>query len=143
MFLRFTERVREVLSQARDEARALDHDYIGTEHILLGLIRESGGVAAKALESLGITADAARQQFAGIIGQGHQAPSAHIGFSPRVKDMLYLSLQEAQELRHDYIGTEHILLGLIREGDGVAVRVLLTLGATPDRVREQVIQLLR
>jgi ATP-dependent Clp protease ATP-binding subunit ClpA len=121
----------------------LNHNYIGTEHILLGLIHEGEGVAAKALESLGISLDAVRQQVEEIIGQGQQAPSGHIPFTPRAKKVLELSLREALQLGHSYIGTEHILLGLIREGDGVAAQVLVVLGADLNRVRQQVIQLAR
>ena len=142
MFQRFTDRARQVVVLAQTEARRLDHNYIGTEHILLGLIREGEGVAAKALESLGISLEAVRQQVEEIIGQGQQAPSGHIPFTPRAKKVLELSLREAQQLGHDYIGTEHILLGLIREGDGVAAQVLVRLGADLNRVRQQVIQLL-
>ncbi len=120
MFQRFTDRARTVVVLAQDEARRLDHNYIGTEHLLLGLIREGEGVAAKALESLGISLDSVRQQVEQIIGQGQQAPSGHIPFTPRAKKVLELSLRESQQLGHNYIGTEHILLGLIREGDGVA-----------------------
>jgi ATP-dependent Clp protease ATP-binding subunit ClpC len=120
----------------------LNHNYIGTEHILLGLIHEGEGVAAKALESLGISLEAVRQQVEEIIGQGQQAPSGHIPFTPRAKKVLELSLREALQLGHNYIGTEHILLGLIREGDGVAAQVLVKLGADLNRVRQQVIQLL-
>jgi hypothetical protein len=142
MFERFTDRARQVVVLAQDEARRLDHNYIGTEHILLGLIREGDGVAAKALDALGISLDTVRQQVEEIIGQGQQAPSGHIPFTPRAKKVLELSLREAQQLGHNYIGTEHILLGLIREGDGVAAQVLVKLGADLNRVREQVIQLL-
>jgi hypothetical protein len=120
----------------------LNHNYIGTEHILLGLIHEGEGVAAKALESLGISLEAVRQQVEEIIGQGQQAPSGHIPFTPRAKKVLELSLREALQLGHNYIGTEHILLGLIREGEGVAAQVLVRLGADLNRVRQQVIQLL-
>ena len=120
----------------------LNHDYIGTEHILLGLIHEGEGVAAKALESLGISLEAVRQQVEEIIGQGQQAPSGHIPFTPRAKKVLELSLREALQLGHNYIGTEHILLGLIREGEGVAAQVLVKLGADLNRVRQQVIELL-
>ena len=120
----------------------LNHNYIGTEHILLGLIHEGEGVAAKALESLNISLEAVRQQVEEIIGQGQQAPSGHIPFTPRAKKVLELSRHEASQLGHDYIGTEHILLGLIREGDGVAAQVLVKLGADLNRVRQQVIQLL-
>ena len=142
MFQRFTDRARTVVVLAQDEARRLDHNYIGTEHILLGLIREGEGVAAKALEALGISLDSVRQQVEQIIGQGQQAPSGHIPFTPRAKNVLQLSLSEARQLGHDYIGTEHILLGLIREGEGVAAQVLVRLGAELDRVRQQVIQLI-
>jgi hypothetical protein len=142
MFERFTDRARRVVVLAQGEARMLDHDYIGTEHILLGLIHEGEGVAAKALESLGISLDAVRQQVEELIGRGQQAPSGHIPFTPRGKKVLELSLRESLQLGHNYIGTEHILLGLIREGDGVAAQVLVKLGADLNRVRQQVIQLL-
>ncbi|MCA2217442.1 Clp protease N-terminal domain-containing protein, partial [Jidongwangia harbinensis] len=142
MFERFTDRARRVVVLAQEEARMLNHNYIGTEHILLGLIHEGEGVAAKALESLGISLEGVRQQVEEIIGQGQQAPSGHIPFTPRAKKVLELSLREALQLGHNYIGTEHILLGLIREGEGVAAQVLVKLGAGLDRVREQVIQLL-
>ena len=142
MFERFTDRARRVVVLAQEEARMLNHNYIGTEHILLGLIHEGEGVAAKALESLGISLEAVRQQVEEIIGQGQQAPSGHIPFTPRAKKVLELSLREALRLGHNYIGTEHILLGLIREGDGVAAQVLVKLGADLNRVRQQVIQLL-
>src|SRR5438270_1621274 len=142
MFERFTDRARRVVVLAQEEARMLNHNYIGTEHILLGLIHEGEGVAAKALESLGISLDAVRQQVEEIIGQGQQAPSGHIPFTPRAKKVLELSLREALQLGHNYIGTEHILLGLIREGDGVAAQVLVKLGADLNRVRQQGIQLL-
>ena len=142
MFERFTDRARRVVVLAQEEARMLNHNYIGTEHILLGLIHEGEGVAAKALESLGISLEAVRQQVEEIIGQGQQAPSGHIPFTPRAKKVLELCLREALQLGHNYIGTEHILLGLIREGEGVAAQVLVKLGADLNRVRQQVIQLL-
>jgi len=142
MFERFTDRARRVVVLAQEEARMLNHNYIGTEHILLGLIHEGEGVAAKALESLGISLDAVRSQVQEIIGEGQQAPSGHIPFTPRAKKVLELSLREALQLGHNYIGTEHILLGLIREGEGVAAQVLNKLGADLNRVRQQVIQLL-
>jgi ATP-dependent Clp protease ATP-binding subunit ClpC len=142
MFERFTDRARRVVVLAQEEARMLNHNYIGTEHILLGLIHEGEGVAAKALESLGISLEAVRQQVEEIIGQGQQAPSGHIPFTPRAKKVLELSLREALQLGHNYIGTEHILLGLLREGDGVAAQVLVALGADLNRVRQQVIVLL-
>src|SRR5919198_1487535 len=142
MFERFTDRARRVVVLAQEEARMLNHNYIGTEHILLGLIHEGEGVAAKALESLGISLDAVRGQVEEIIGQGQAAPTGHIPFTPRAKKVLELSLREALQLGHNYIGTEHILLGLIREGEGVAAQVLVKLGAELTRVRQQVIQLL-
>ena len=142
MFERFTDRARRVVVLAQEEARMLNHNYIGTEHILLGLIHEGEGVAAKGLEALGISLEAVRAQVEEIIGQGQQAPSGHIPFTPRAKKVLELSLREALQLGHNYIGTEHILLGLIREGEGVAAQVLVKLGADLNRVRQQVIQLL-
>src|SRR5271169_6858156 len=142
MFERFTDRARRVVVLAQEEARMLNHNYIGTEHILLGLIHEGEGVAAKSLESLGISLEGVRSQVEEIIGQGQQAPSGHIPFTPRAKKVLELSLREALQLGHNYIGTEHILLGLIREGEGVAAQVLVKLGAELTRVRQQVIQLL-
>src|ERR671933_629758 len=142
MFERFTDRARRVVVLAQEEARLLNHNYIGTEHILLGLIHEGEGVAAKALESLGISLEGVREQVKKIIGQGQQVQSRHIPFTPRAKKVLELSLREALQLGHNYIGTEHILLGLIREGEGVAAQVLVKLGADLNRVRQQVIQLL-
>ncbi|MBO3747502.1 hypothetical protein J5X84_15600 [Streptosporangiaceae bacterium NEAU-GS5] len=142
MFEKYTDRARRVIVLAQEEARMLNHNYIGTEHILLGLIHESEGVAAKALESLGISLERVRQQVEEIIGQGISAPSGHIPFTPRAKKVVELSLREALQLGHNYIGTEHILLALIREGEGVAAQVLLTLGTDLNRVRQQVIQLL-
>jgi ATP-dependent Clp protease ATP-binding subunit ClpC len=142
LFERFTDRARRVVVLAQEEARLLNHNYIGTEHILLGLIHEGEGVAAKALESLGISLEAVRHQVEEIIGQGGSSPSGHIPFTPRAKKVLELSLREALQLGHNYIGTEHILLGLIREGEGVAAQVLVKLGADLSRVRQQVIQLL-
>src|SRR5246127_5371691 len=142
MFERFTDRARRVVVLAQEEARMLNHNYIGTEHILLGLIHEGEGVAAKSLESLGISLEGVRSQVEEIIGQGQQAPSGHIPFTSRAKKVLELSLREALQLGHNYIGTEHILLGLIREGEGVAAQVLVKLGAELTRVRQQVIQLL-
>ncbi|MDO5730108.1 MAG: ATP-dependent Clp protease ATP-binding subunit [Corynebacterium sphenisci] len=142
MFERFTDRARRVVVLAQDEARELNHNYIGTEHILLGLISEGDGVAAKALESMGISLEAVRSEVVEIIGRGAQPPSGHIPFTPRAKKVLEYSLREALQLGHKYIGTEHILLGLIREGEGVAAQVLVKLGADLPRVRQQVIQLL-
>ena len=142
MFERFTDRARRVVVLAQEEARALNHNYIGTEHILLGLIQEGEGVAAKALESMGISLDAVRTEVKEIIGSGGNTPSGYIPFTPRAKKVLELALREALQLGHKYIGTEHILLGLIREGEGVAAQVLVKLGADLSRVRQQVIQLL-
>jgi len=143
MFERFTDRARRVVVLAQEEARRLDHNYIGTEHLLLGLIHEGEGVAAKALESLGISLEAAREQVAETVGRGHDAPSGHIPFTPRAKKVLELSLREALDLGHEYISTEHILLGLVREGHGAAARVLVNLDTDMDGVRLQVIQLVR
>jgi ATP-dependent Clp protease ATP-binding subunit ClpC len=142
MFERFTDRARRVVVCAQEEARALDHNYMGTEHILLGLVREGGGVAVKALESLGISLETVRQRVEEIIGRGQHTPSGHIPFTPRAKKVMELSLRESRRLGHNYIGTEHILLGLISEGDGVAAQVLTSLGAEYDRVKEQATQLL-
>ena len=143
MFERFDQRARQAVDLAQEEARVLNHNYIGTEHILLGLIHEGDSVAAKVLESLGISPDGVRQQVEEVIGQGQQAPSGYIPFTPRAKKVLEQSLREALQLGHGYIGTEHILLGLIREGDGVAAQVLVKLGADLNRVRQQVLQLLQ
>ncbi|MBX3089838.1 MAG: ATP-dependent Clp protease ATP-binding subunit [Cryobacterium sp.] len=140
MFERFTDRARRVIVLAQEEAKMLNHNYIGTEHLLLGLIHEGEGAAAKALESLGISLDAVREQVQDTIGQGQQQPTGHIPFTPRAKKVLELSLREALQLGHNYIGTEHVLLGLIREGEGVAAQVLVKLGADLNRVRQQVIQ---
>ncbi|WP_420437152.1 ATP-dependent Clp protease ATP-binding subunit [Candidatus Poriferisodalis sp.] len=140
MFERFTDRARRVVVLAQEEARLLNHNYIGTEHILLGLIHEGEGVAAQALESLGISLEAVRNQVEEIIGQGSSSPSGHIPFTPRAKKVLELSLREALQLGHNYIGTEHVLLGLIREGEGVAAQVLVKLGADLSKVRQEVIQ---
>ena len=142
MFERFTDRARRIVVLAGEEARMLDHGWIGTEHILLGLLREGDGYAARSLESLGISLDTVRQQVEEFIGRGQQEPSGHIPFTPRAKKVLELSLRESLQLGHNYIGSEHILLGLLREGDGVAAQVLVRLGADLDRVRERVIQLL-
>jgi ATP-dependent Clp protease ATP-binding subunit ClpC len=141
VFERFTDRARKIVVFAQEEARLLKHDYIGTEHLLLGLIREGEGVAAKTLESMGISLEAIRSEVVGTVGEGDGAPSGHIPFTARAKKVLELSLREALQLGHDYIGTEHILLGLIREGEGVAAQVLGKLGADLDRVRASVNQL--
>jgi ATP-dependent Clp protease ATP-binding subunit ClpA len=142
MFERFTDRARRVVVLAQDEARALNHDYIGTEHLLLGLIQEGEGVAAKALAKMQISLEDVRSRVEEAVGQGRQAPSGHIPFTPRAKKTLELSLRESLQLGHDYIGTEHILLGLLREGDGVAAQVLVGMGADLNRVRHEVVLLL-
>jgi len=143
MFERFTDRARLVVVRAQEEARLLDHGYVGPEHVLLGLIHESvGGVAARVLESLGIGLETVRQRVTEAIGRGKQAPSGRIPFTPQSKKLLELALGESRALGHNYIGTEHILLGLIRQGDGVAAQVLSGLGADLDRAREQVVRLL-
>jgi ATP-dependent Clp protease ATP-binding subunit ClpC len=139
MFERLTNRARRVIVLAQEEARMLNHNYIGTEHILLGLIHEGEGVAAKALESLGISLEAVRQQVEEIIGQGQQAPNGHIPFTPRAKKVLELSSREAKKLGHKPIGTGHLLLGLIRERKGVAAQTLVQLGADLPTVRQQLI----
>jgi ATP-dependent Clp protease ATP-binding subunit ClpA len=138
MFERFTDQARRVVVLAQEEARLLGHGYIGTEHILLGLLAEGEGLAFQALASLGISMDAAREQVAEIIGEGTGQPSGHIPFTPRTKKVLELSLREAQRLGDSYIGTEHILLGLAREGEGVGAQVMDRLGAGKDRVLAQV-----
>src|SRR3974390_2791507 len=142
MFERFTDRARRVLVLAQEEARLLNHNFIGTEHILLGLIHEGEGVAAKALESLGISLEAVREKVEETIGMGGTARSGSPPCTPRDKKVLELSLREALQLGHSYIGTEHMLLGLVREGDGVAAQVLVSLGADLGRVRQQVIQMM-
>jgi len=140
MFERFTDRARRVVVIAQEEARMLNHDYIGTEHILLGLIHEGQGVASEVLDTLGVSLDAARGRVEEIIGQGAKAPTGHIPFTPRAKKVLELSLKEAVGLGSGYIGTEHILLGLLREGDGVACHVLTDLGLDLNGVRQVVIR---
>ena len=140
MFERFTERARQVVVLAQEEARALKHNYIGTEHILLGLLREEEGIAARVLESLRVTLEDVRAQVAEIIGQGDELAIGQIPFTPRAKKVLELSLREAISLGHNWIGTEHVLLGLVREREGVASRILLDLGVTADAVRDAVIR---
>ncbi len=142
MFERFTDRARRVLTYAQDEARLLNHSFIGTEHILLGLIREGHGVGAQALQSLGISLEAVRGKVEETIGMAGTAPSSSPPFTPRAKKVLELSLREALQLNHSYIGTEHILLGLVREGEGVAATVLVSLGADLGRVRQEVVKLM-
>ncbi len=143
MFERFTDRARRVLVLAQEEARMQNHDYIGTEHILLGLLYEGEGVAGKALSSLGISHEMIRQQVLSLVPQGSESPVGHIPFTPRAKKVMELSLREALQLGHNYIGTEHILLALIREGEGVGAQALGSLGAELNMVRQQVIQLLQ
>jgi ATP-dependent Clp protease ATP-binding subunit ClpC len=142
MFERFTEKARRVVVYAQEEARMLNQNYIGTEHLLLGLIREQDGIAAKALESLSISLEDVHAQVEDLIGRGTFVPTGHIPFTPRAKKVLELALREALQLGHNYIGTEHILLGLIREGEGVAAQVLQSLGVDLTRARQAVIQLL-
>jgi len=142
MFERFSDRARRVVVLSQEEARLLNHNHIGTEHILLGLVHEDGGVAARALESLGIRPDAVRGEVEEIVGQGGSPPAEHIPFTPRAKKVLELSLREAIQFGHNYIGTEHILLGLLREGEGVACQVLVNLGANLPKVRARVLQLI-
>jgi ATP-dependent Clp protease ATP-binding subunit ClpA len=142
MFERFTDRARRVVVLAQEEARALNHNYIGTEHILLGLLSEGESAAAQALLTLDISLEAVRQQVEDTVGRGSRSPSGHIPFTPRAKKVLELSLREALQLSVNYIGPEHILLGLIREGEGVAVQVLVRLGGDLNRIRQQVIRLL-
>ena len=140
MFERFTDPARRVVVLAQEQSRLLNHNYVGTEHILLGLIEEGEGVAARALEGLGVRLDSARSEVVETIGRGYQSPSGHIPFTPRAKKVLELSLREALQLGHNYIGTEHVLLGLIREGDGVGTQVLEKLGADLPRVRDTVLK---
>ncbi|HYY76385.1 MAG TPA: Clp protease N-terminal domain-containing protein, partial [Gaiellaceae bacterium] len=139
MFERFTERARQVVVLAQDEARALKHNYIGTEHILLGLLREEEGLAARVLESLDITVEEVRAQVARIVGQGDEVTTGQIPFTPRAKKVLELALREALSLGHNYIGTEHILLGLLREGEGVAAQVLMKIGLDMQKIRQTVL----
>ena len=142
MFERFTERARQVVVFAQDEARLLRHNYIGTEHLLLGLIREEEGVAARVLDSLGIALEPVRDQVERIIGLGDEAMSGQVPFTPRAKKVLELALREALALGHNYIGTEHVLLGIVREGEGVANRILVDLGADAEKLRNEVVRLI-
>jgi ATP-dependent Clp protease ATP-binding subunit ClpC len=142
VFERFTDRARRVVVLAQEESRLLNHKYIGTEHILLGLLREAEGVAARALEAMGISLEEVRSRVEAIIGHGVDAPTGHIPFTPRAKKVLELSLREALQLKHNYIGTEHLLLGLIRESEGVAAQVLVSMGAELERVKQEVLNLL-
>jgi ATP-dependent Clp protease ATP-binding subunit ClpA len=141
MFQRFSPEARQVVVGSQEEARSLRHGYIGTEHLLLGLLRQHDGVAAQALRAAGVSPEAARHEVLDIIGRGHQVPHGHIPFTTRAKKVLQLSLREARELGHLYLGTEHLLLGLLREGQGVACQVLTRLGADADTVREHVAEL--
>jgi ATP-dependent Clp protease ATP-binding subunit ClpC len=140
VFERFTERARQVVVLAQDEARGLSHNYIGTEHILLGLLREEEGLAAKALDELGVTVEEIRNQVARIVGQGDEVATGQIPFTPRAKKVLELALREALALGHNWIGTEHVLLGLARENQGVAARILLDRGISAERIAESVLR---
>src|SRR3954467_8107153 len=142
MFERFTERARQVVVLAQEEARILKHNYIGTEHILLGLLREEEGLAARVLESLDITVERVRAQVVRIVGSGEEVTSGQIPFTPRAKKVLELALREALSLGHNYIGTEHILLGLVRENNGVAARILLDFDADSEKIRNELIRML-
>jgi ATP-dependent Clp protease ATP-binding subunit ClpC len=142
VFERFTERARQVVVLAQDESRALGHDYIGTEHILLGLLREEEGLAARVLESLDITVEEVREQVVRIVGQGESVPTGQIPFTVRAKEALEHSLREALSLGHSYVGTEHVLLGLVTQNDGVAAEVLLDAGADAEKIRSEVIRML-
>jgi ATP-dependent Clp protease ATP-binding subunit ClpC len=142
MFQRFTDQARRVVVHAQQAARELKHNYIGTEHLLLGLIREEDGTAAQALAGLGVSGQRAREQVLAMVGEGEGEPTGHLPFTPRAKKVLELSLREALHLRHNYIGTEHILLGLVRETDGAGARALRDLGAQPERIRREVTSLL-
>jgi len=142
VFERFTERARQVVVLAQDEARALKHNYIGTEHILLGLLREEEGLAARVLESLDITVEEVRAMVARVVGEGDEVTTGQIPFTPRAKRVLELALREALSLGHNYIGTEHVLLGLVRENEGVAARILLDFGADAEKIRNEIIRML-
>jgi len=142
VFERFTERARQVVVLAQEEARALKHNYIGTEHLLLGLLREEEGLAARVLESLNVSIEEIRAQVARIVGMGDEVTAGQIPFTPRAKKVLELGLREALSLSHNYIGTEHLLLGLVREGEGVAMRILLDFDVDAEKVRNEVIRML-
>jgi ATP-dependent Clp protease ATP-binding subunit ClpA len=142
VFERFTERARQVVVLAQEEARALRHNYIGTEHLLLGLLREEQGIGARVLESLGVTLDGVRAQVAEIVGQGEDVVGGQVPFTPRGKRVLDLALREALSMGHNWIGTEHVLLGLVRENDGVAMQILLDRGLSADRIRDEVVRML-
>jgi len=140
VFQRFTERARQVVVLAQDEARALRHNYIGTEHLLLGLLREEQGLAARVLESLDVTVEEVRVQVVRLVGQGDEVTTGQIPFTPRAKKTLEHATREAPALGHEFVGTEHLLLGLVRENDGVATRILVDLGADADKIRDEVIK---
>jgi ATP-dependent Clp protease ATP-binding subunit ClpC len=140
VFERFTERARQVVVLAQDEARLLKHNYIGTEHLLLGLLREEEGLAARALESLDVDLDGVRAQVTRVIGQGDEPATGQVPFTPRAKKVLELALREARSLQHNYIGTEHILLGIVRENEGVAARILLDFDADAEMIRNEVLR---
>jgi ATP-dependent Clp protease ATP-binding subunit ClpC len=142
VFERFTDRARQVIVLAQDEARGLKHNYLGTEHILLGLLREEEGLAARVLDSLDITVEEVRPQVARIVGQGDEATAGQIPFAPRAKKVLELAQREALSLGHTYIGTEHILLGLVRENEGTAARILLDFDADAEKIRNDIIRML-
>lgn len=141
MFEAFTDEARHVVVQAQEEARSLNHDHIGTEHMLLGVLHGDRGVAVEALRSLGVSQEMVRQQVQDLVGRGAKPPSGHIPFTPRAKKIMELSLRESRQLGSERIDTEHVLLGLLREGAGVAVQVLATLGVEPDRARQRVLEL--
>jgi dihydroneopterin aldolase len=142
MFERFTERARKVVVLAQEEVRHFNHNYLGTEHLLLGLLREDEGVAARALAALDVTVDEVREQVESIVGYGEEGMGAQAPFTPRSKKVLELALRESMQLGHNYIGTEHLLLGLVREGEGVAARVLSNLDVDPDKVRQELARML-
>ena len=142
MFERFTERARQVVVFAQDEARHLRHNYIGTEHLLLGLLREQEGIAARVLESLSVGLEPVRAEVANVVGMGDEVTSGQIPFTPRAKKVLELALREGLALGHNYIGTEHVLLGLVRENEGVAARILLAFDADADKIRSEIIRML-
>jgi ATP-dependent Clp protease ATP-binding subunit ClpA len=140
MFERFTERARHLVVLAQEEARVLQHGYIGTEHLLLGLLREEEGLAARVLDSLGVEIDEVRAQVARVVGRGDEVTNGQIPFTPRAKKVLELALREARSLGHDYIGTEHVLLGLVRENEGVGARVLREFGVDAEKIRKEVVR---
>jgi ATP-dependent Clp protease ATP-binding subunit ClpC len=142
VFARFTEPARQVVVLAQDEARALHHDYIGTEHLLLGLLREERGLAARVLASVNLAIAPVRDKIRAIVGEGEAAPSGQIPFTPRAKKVMELALRESQAMNHDFIGTEHLLLGLAREGEGVAMRIVVELGSGAESIRRETMRAL-